>query len=69
MAEEKEKTKQESVTLPIWAIEIIKKMADKGIISTSKSDIYKQFILRSLNEIINEDYVEKAIKTKRLLDE
>ncbi len=68
MADKKEKTKQESLTLPIWIIETIQKMADKGIISTSKSDIYRHFVVKGMNDIIDSNFIEKAIKTKELLD-
>ena len=69
MVDKKEKTKQESMTLPIWAVEIVDKMSNKGFISTSKSEIYRHFVIKGLNEMIDRNFIEKAIKTKELLND
>ena len=69
MPDKKEKSKQESVTLPLSAIDLIQKMADKGIIATGKAEIYRHFILKGLYEVIDSDFVEKSIKTRKLLGE
>jgi len=45
--------------MPVDVIGMIKRMADQGIIGTSKGAIYRHFIVTGLQATINDDYVRK----------
>jgi len=53
--------------MPVDVIGMIKRMADQGIIGTSKGAIYRHFIVTGLQATINDDYVRKHIEAREML--
>ena len=67
MAEEREKTKQESVKLPLGTIEIIVGLKKLGIYGNTKSSVIRHFVMQGIDRVMEQNIIPNTIEAKRQL--
>lgn len=67
MAEEKEKTVQKTYRLPSGDVEMIEALARNRMLGSTPSAVMRTLVSNALQEIAKSEYVEKQLKTLKLL--
>lgn len=69
MAEDKEKTVQKTVRLPVGDVEMIELLAKNGMLGSSPSGVMRALISGSLRQLAESEYVKKQKEALRILRE
>ena len=64
MADQEEKTKQESIYIPQSTADFVEQLAEHGIIGKKKGAIYRHFIVEGVQRVIDDEIVQKTLKAR-----
>ena len=67
MADQDEKTKQESVYIPQSIADFVEQLAEHGIIGKKKGAIYRHLIVEGVQRVIDDEIVDKTLKARESL--
>ena len=61
---DRERTKQESVKLPLTTIEFIDALRELGMFGNTKASVIRHFVMKGLEQIMADEIIQKATAAK-----